>query len=118
MPSPKAFVRQISEQNLDPKKAYKPSEFDKDGKLKSLKQDEVPASLSKVESVDVKESASQHDKLPKEEVGKKKDDHVVKPKHVAKKHETKKFGEAVSVQTSYEEKIAADETDDGKTTEE
>lgn len=54
MPSPKSFLRQLAEQNLNPKKAYTKSDFDKDGKLKQKQvvEMQLEAKVEEVKSED------------------------------------------------------------------
>lgn len=117
MPSPKAFIRQITEQKLDPNKAYKPSEFDKDGKLKSSIVDDVLLHVKKVDVETQKESTSQDVELEAADDAARKVHHPAKSKHSNKKHENKKFGEVVSVQASYKEKVVTETADDDETSE-
>lgn len=118
MPSPKAFVRQITEQNLDPKKAYKPSEFDKEGKLKLKTQDDVLHNAVKADVEIQNHSTSQDTDVEVADDAAKKVHYSAKSKHGNKKHEIKKFGEVVSVQASYKEKIVTETADDDQTNKE
>lgn len=52
MPSPKPFLRQLAEQNLNPKKAYTKSDFDKDGKLKQKQAAETEVKVDEVKPED------------------------------------------------------------------